>query len=113
MGRYFKESEFTMNGENVYDQMDKRFLSQLEKLRKSVGLPLILNSTYRTPEYNEQVGGVKNSYHTKGVAADIHCTDGIVRSLIVKHALRLGLTVGVYHTFIHVDDRLTQILFVG
>jgi len=113
MGRYFKASEFVMGDVNVYDKMDKKFLAKLERLRKSVGSPLVLTSTYRTPEYNTAIGGVNGSYHTKGIAADIRCSDGILRAKIVKNALRLGLTVGVYKTFIHVDDRLVQIIFTG
>jgi hypothetical protein len=48
----------------------------------------------------------------EGIAADIQCVGSIPRAKLVKHALNLGLTVGVYKNFVHVDDREHQIMFV-
>jgi len=42
----------------------------LEPARKVVG-PILINSGYRTPRVNALVGGVKNSQHLMGQAADI------------------------------------------
>jgi hypothetical protein len=42
----------------------------LEPARVIVG-PIIINSGYRNETVNRKVGGVKNSQHTKGEAADI------------------------------------------
>jgi uncharacterized protein YcbK (DUF882 family) len=39
-------------------------------LREKVGR-IKVNSGYRTPEDNKQVGGAKNSQHTKGEAVEI------------------------------------------
>lgn len=36
-----------------------------------LGQPLGITSGFRSPAYNAGVGGAKNSYHTKGLAADI------------------------------------------
>jgi uncharacterized protein YcbK (DUF882 family) len=44
----------------------------LEPLRAHVG-PVIISSGYRCPRLNELVGGVANSQHLRGQAADIHC----------------------------------------
>lgn len=46
----------------------------LEPLRVAWGRPLVVTSGYRSKEVNEAVGGVANSYHTLGLAADIRCT---------------------------------------
>ena len=46
----------------------------LEPLREACGHPLIITSGYRCPQLNSAVGGVKNSYHLLGLAADIRCT---------------------------------------
>ena len=46
----------------------------LEPARRVVG-PIIVNSGYRNPRVNALVGGVKNSQHILGQAADIRPTD--------------------------------------
>lgn len=44
----------------------------LDPLRRLYGKPIIINSGYRCQELNKRVGGVSNSWHTQGNAADIH-----------------------------------------
>ena len=43
----------------------------LQPLREHVDAPVIINSGYRCQRLNEAVGGVKNSQHCVGEAADI------------------------------------------
>lgn len=43
----------------------------LEPLRQHVGEPVTINSGYRCPRLNGLVGGVGNSQHLRGEAADI------------------------------------------
>ena len=43
----------------------------LDPLREWYGKPVPVNSGYRCKALNEAVGGVANSYHLKGMAADI------------------------------------------
>jgi uncharacterized protein YcbK (DUF882 family) len=43
----------------------------LEKIRIHFGRPVIINSGYRGPKLNRAIGGVKNSQHQTGQAADI------------------------------------------
>ncbi|MBO7046128.1 MAG: peptidase M15 [Prevotella sp.] len=43
----------------------------LEPTRQRFGLPLLVTSGYRCPRLNELVGGVHNSQHMTGEAADI------------------------------------------
>ena len=45
----------------------------LEPLRKMLGHPVRINSGYRSARLNKEVGGVPNSYHLTGRAADIFC----------------------------------------
>ena len=47
----------------------------LEPLREAMGEPIKIGSGYRCPALNRAVGGVANSQHTKGQAADL-CIDG-------------------------------------
>ena len=109
--KYFKESEFVMGGVIVFDKMDEVFLDLLDELREVCGFPIRFNSTYRDPAYNKKIGGSSGSKHLLGIAADISCLDSSQRVVIVGHAIRLGLTVGVAGTFIHVDNREKQIMF--
>lgn len=44
----------------------------LDPLRRIYGKPIIITSGYRCPLLNQAVGGVKNSWHQRGCAADIH-----------------------------------------
>ena len=47
----------------------------LEPLRKAMGEPIKIGSGFRSPALNKAVGGVSNSQHLKGQAADL-CIDG-------------------------------------
>jgi len=44
----------------------------LEPLRQHLGVPVIISSGYRCPPLNKAVGGVRNSQHMTGEAADIY-----------------------------------------
>ena len=43
----------------------------LDPARERLGKPIYVNSGYRCPELNRKVGGVANSYHLQGRAADL------------------------------------------
>ena len=47
----------------------------LDPLREHWGLPIRVTSGYRCPELNDEVGGVEDSYHMEGCAADITAID--------------------------------------
>ena len=109
--KYFKPSEFTMGGENIYHLMDNLFLRTLDKLRYNSGERMNITSSYRSPEYNASVGGASKSMHLHGRAVDIVCTNSHSRMILIREALLLGMTVGVAGTFLHLDDRDYQIVF--
>lgn len=44
----------------------------LEPLREWINEPVVISSGYRCPKLNKAVGGVSNSQHLSGEAADIH-----------------------------------------
>ena len=44
----------------------------LEPIRDMVCTPIIITSGYRSPQVNKIVGGVDNSQHMSGCAADLH-----------------------------------------
>lgn len=43
----------------------------LERIRSTVGRPIVVTSGYRCPQLNQAVGGVTSSDHVTGQAADI------------------------------------------
>lgn len=47
----------------------------LEPARQRLGRPITVNSSYRCQVHNKTVGGVANSQHMKGEAADVCCED--------------------------------------
>ena len=47
----------------------------LDPIREHWGLPIRVTSGYRCPELNDEVGGVEDSYHMDGCAADITAID--------------------------------------
>ena len=47
----------------------------LQCVRNIYGKPIIVNSAFRSEAVNEKAGGVKSSYHLKGLAADIRGAD--------------------------------------
>jgi len=109
--KYFKESEFVMGEENVFNKMDSDLLHRLDLLRELVSEPLYITSSYRSKEHNESVGGSQRSQHLTGNAIDLSCNNGTLRAKIVKHALELDLTCGVAKTFCHIDNRENQVVF--
>ena len=88
-------------------QVRPELLFLLNRIRTAWGRPSIGNSAYRSPEHNRAVGGVENSYHVQGLAADIrpdHQED-----LPELQDLCLDLNSdgggGLYDSVVHVDAR--------
>jgi zinc D-Ala-D-Ala carboxypeptidase len=80
----------------------------LDPLREAYGKPLLVNSGYRSNFVNEAVGGVSNSQHKLGCAADISV--GYVPSLPevfdLVQELRLPFDQLIYYKkrhFIHIS----------
>lgn len=44
---------------------------KLDRAREFFDAPIVLTCGYRDPAYNAKIGGVTDSAHTKGMAADI------------------------------------------
>ena len=79
----------------------------LNRIRERFGKPIIINSAYRSPEHNKAVGGVANSYHVQGLAADIRPEKQEDLDDLQDLCLELVSDggVGLYPTFVHVDAR--------
>ena len=70
--KYFTEKELGIENANaiIKKNMEHLVNNILDPLREEVG-KIRINSGYRTPEHNRQVGGSTTSDHIKGCAADI------------------------------------------
>lgn len=103
--KHFKEEEFKRATPACsLSDMDEEFMELLDECRDFAGIPFIINSAYRTPEYEKKKGRTGKSMHCQGKAVDIRCvTDGyryrIIASLLVAGFRRIGIG----NTFIHVD----------
>ena len=97
----FDSPDFPASGLN----MDATFLQMLDTARDKAGIPFKITSGYRTESHNAKVGGVANSSHLKGYAADIACTSGSERWIIIDALIKSGFErIGVAKTFVHVDN---------
>lgn len=83
----------------------------LEVLRTAINKPITINSGYRSPKYNAKIGGVKDSQHLRGTAADIRVSGMtpkevalVIEGLIESGKMKEG-GIGVYPTFTHYDIR--------
>lgn len=87
----------------------KLLAKELQVLRDYTGLPITINSGYRSLEHNANIGGVRKSKHTKGLAADIvvkgmkaESVYNLIDYLISTGAMKQG-GLGKYPNFTHYD----------
>lgn len=108
--KHFKLSEFDSPDQlGSGKHMKKEFLKKLDRARAQANVPFKINSGFRTREWNRKIGGREGSSHLAGCAADIHCPNSYLRSVIVKSLIDCGFTrVGIAKTFIHVDNDITK-----
>lgn len=68
-----KTSHSSQNYPSLMDHVENLVLLAqiLEDIRDAFGAPIVVTSAFRTPMVNAAVGGVANSYHLSGRAADI------------------------------------------
>lgn len=83
MGKYFTIKEMCKSSvaankcidntptQEIIDNLNGLIDNVLDPLREWYGMPIHIESGYRCPELNKAVGGVSNSFHTMGCAADI------------------------------------------
>jgi len=86
----------------------QRMADDLQIVRDYIGSPIIITSAYRTPDWNRRVGGVKNSYHTQGIAVDVR-VNGMAPYDLAVYIAKLtefnGYGINIKKNFVHVDYR--------
>ena len=109
--RYFTRAEFRCpcgkcGGFPVEPQ--EAMVRTVDEIRRRLGIPVSIvdagGSGVRCPEHNAEVGGVYNSEHLYGRAADLHSAASPARMKAVAEEV-LGNTggIGLYDWGIHVD----------
>ena len=89
--------------------MDNAFLQMLDDARGIAGIPFTINSGYRSQTHNQKVGGVSNSSHLVGKAADIKVGNGSERYIILNALIKAGYKrLGVAQSFLHCDNDETK-----
>lgn len=82
----------------------------LEPLRNLLEKPIIINSGFRSKKVNEAVGGVSNSQHLQGLAADIRvCPADIPRVFYILKALKHCDQVLGGRSFVHISWKVDGI----
>lgn len=111
-GNYFTFEEFITTETGLYNTpvIDCHLANlaslwnNLNSVREKLGRPIIINSAFRSPQVNKQVGGAKRSLHMQGRAADIRCQPEYMDELwqILQAEKDDYSELIRYKTFIHV-----------
>ena len=91
--KYFTEAEMRIT-KDTPENIRLNALNIAEKimdpLREFIKKPVLINSWYRSPEYNKKVGGAKNSQHTTGEAVDF-----IVKGMSIEEIYAIIMRMGL------------------
>ena len=116
---HFRAGEFFPHDPSYrYLRVSPELVLRLEQIRKALGgRAVTLHSAYRPPAYNRQVGGVANSAHVDGLAADISVADVSTERLrqVCEQIIGDSGGVGYYPTqqFVHIDVRGSRSRWTG
>jgi len=110
LSKNFILSEFACKDGSKTITVDHELVEKLQRLRDTLGKPVVVTSGYRTDSYNKKCGGLvdaktgkSTSWHCFGKAADIKVS-GMKPLQVALAADKLGFKgIGVYPTFTHVD----------
>ena len=119
LSEHFQAGEFMPHDASYrYVRVSPELVRRLEKIRSALGnVAITIHSAYRPPDYNRQVGGVSNSAHLDGLAADISA-EGIatadlhrVCEAVIGDDGGLGYYPG--QQFCHIDVRGSRSRWTG
>lgn len=112
---YFSEQEFnSLTPACSLDDMSHEFMMRLDNARRIANIPFRLSCAYRPRSWDLAKNRSGNSYHCSGRAVDIRCCNSKERFQIVSGLIKAGLTgIGIYTTWIHVDDRVGELMYIS
>ena len=98
----FKKSEFDCKHTGL-NEMKHDFMVVLQKIRTEYGKGMTITSGFRHPTHPiEARKGHANGEHTKGLCADIACTNSSDRFALLDLALKNGIArIGINKSFLH------------
>ena len=106
----FKVSEFACKCGCGFQDIDQRLINMCQEIRDKLGVAVKINSGCRCAKHNTKVGGVKNSTHTRGLAADISSSVGAkaiwqaIHELHDKKGKLQDLSYAIlYKSWVHID----------
>ena len=108
--KYFSESEFRKCTPSCSLQdMNWQLMSKLDLARELAGIPFVINSAFRSEEWERSHGRNATSSHCKGLAVDIRCRTYSNRWKVLNALLKAGFTrIGIGKTYIHADIDTTK-----
>ena len=114
---HFSRKEFACKCNCGSDKVKQELVSKLEIVRLMYNKPMRITSGLRCKWHNDKVGGVDNSTHLDGVAADIAVNGCYERDQLVGFLRTHFSRMGIAKDFIHVDvadgeDRPSPCLWV-
>jgi len=119
VSKYFRVSEVTQNDprriptELIIQRNIMRIAKELDRVREQWGSAVGVTSWYRPPQVNAEVGGVPNSQHIQGSAADVYPIKGDLfefQNWLDNQAWRdRALGYGAPRGFVHLDMRNSPI----
>ena len=83
----------------------------LQVLRDHFGRPVTVTSGYRSPAHNVRIGGASDSFHVRGMAADLQIAGVAPRvvynaiELLIKSGKMKEGGLGLYSGWVHYDIR--------
>ena len=111
--RYFKRSEFRCPCQRCGGfpvEPEEKLVRTVDEIRHRLGKPIGIvdsgGSGVRCQAHNDELpGSAKNSYHVKGMAADLHCYCATPAEMKAVAEAVMGNTggIGLYDWGIHVD----------
>lgn len=109
LSQHFSRHEFACHCGCGFDAISPELITVLEDARQHFGVPVTVNSGCRCPAHNKKVGGVPDSQHVRGIAADI-VVSGRTPALVADYLERAypdTYGIGRYSGFTHIDVRET------
>lgn len=112
-GKKYVSKNFQVKEFACKDGSDPVFIAKTlpmvcQYIRMRVGKAVTINSAYRTPTHNKAEGGVNDSQHVYGAAADLKTPSGWTPAqlaLVAREIMPDWGGVGIYDWGIHVDVR--------